>query len=382
MKVTRSANISASPTNKSKVRIKQKSLAAIVARQLGQTIEPNESQILFNKQKSISDNFTKKNVEIPSGKSNFNSNDKLSSDSQAIVKFVKNTKENTNKPTVLKKKSSDSKDQKSLSDIFSTGSNKSDSNFSVSSLASPEILSKNESKSDSEIQKISTWKPKAQGTFQNKNNFGERKEKQIEYDKKRNKYREKNERTNKKSAGNNERVMKKPTGKISSLFGNNPEVLSMGQRFVKPVQEKVFSGINFSDLEIHAYSVRISMILFLFINRLIFCYWLLVVTGFIYQVSNLEQNMQITKMTTVQQKAIPQILSGKDVLIRSQTGSGKTLAYALPIVESLQKVTPKLSRSSGIKALVIVPTRELALQTYECFLKLIKVSYLIKYLIK
>ena len=84
--------------------------------------------------------------------------------------------------------------------------------------------------------------------------------------------------------------------------------------------------------------------------------------------------MQITKMTTVQQKSIPEILAGKDVLVRSQTGSGKTLAYALPIIESLQKVRPKLSRSSGLKALIIVPTRELALQTYECFLKLIKVS--------
>lgn len=80
-------------------------------------------------------------------------------------------------------------------------------------------------------------------------------------------------------------------------------------------------------------------------------------------------------MTTVQQKAIPIILSGKDSLIRSQTGSGKTLAYALPIVEALQKIRPKLTRSSGLNALVIVPTRELALQTYECFLKLIKVIY-------
>lgn len=93
-----------------------------------------------------------------------------------------------------------------------------------------------------------------------------------------------------------------------------------------------------------------------------------------YQISNLEQNMHITKMTIVQQKAIPQIFLGKDVLIRSQTGSGKTLAYALPIVECLHKIRPKLNRNSGLKALIVVPTRELALQTYECFLKLIKVS--------
>lgn len=79
-------------------------------------------------------------------------------------------------------------------------------------------------------------------------------------------------------------------------------------------------------------------------------------------------------MTTVQQKGIPVILSGKDVLIRSQTGSGKTLTYSLPIIELLQKITPKITRNSGLKALIVVPTRELALQTYECFLKLLKVS--------
>ena len=135
----------------------------------------------------------------------------------------------------------------------------------------------------------------------------------------------------------------KPTGKISSLFGNNPEVPNIGQRLVKPVNEVVFSKTAFSDLGLHAYTV-----------------------------SNLEQNMNITNMTTVQQKAIPVILSGRNVLIRSQTGSGKTLAYALPIVERLQKIRPKLMRNSGLKALIVVPTRELALQTYECFLKLVK----------
>lgn len=80
-----------------------------------------------------------------------------------------------------------------------------------------------------------------------------------------------------------------------------------------------------------------------------------------------------TTMTTVQQKAIPEILSGKDILVRSQTGSGKTLAYAVPIVESLHRIRPKLMRDSGTRALIIVPTRELALQTYECFSMLTKV---------
>lgn len=65
-------------------------------------------------------------------------------------------------------------------------------------------------------------------------------------------------------------------------------------------------------------------------------------------------------------------LSGKDLLVRSQTGSGKTLAYALPVVETLQAIRPKITRDCGILAVVIVPTRELAIQTYELFLKLVK----------
>lgn len=53
-------------------------------------------------------------------------------------------------------------------------------------------------------------------------------------------------------------------------------------------------------------------------------------------------------------------------------GSGKTLSYALPIVEKLHNIQPRLTRSQGIHALVIVPTRELAVQTYELFVKLTK----------
>lgn len=82
----------------------------------------------------------------------------------------------------------------------------------------------------------------------------------------------------------------------------------------------------------------------------------------------------ITQMTTVQKLAIPVLLKGKDALVRSQTGSGKTLAYAVPVLESLHQIRPKITRGDGIRALVVLPTRELALQTYECFLKLVKVS--------
>jgi ATP-dependent RNA helicase RhlE len=61
--------------------------------------------------------------------------------------------------------------------------------------------------------------------------------------------------------------------------------------------------------------------------------------------------------TPVQAAAIPKALEGKDVLATAQTGTGKTLAFLIPMIEQLlQQITP------GIAALVLVPTRELAMQ--------------------
>lgn len=91
-----------------------------------------------------------------------------------------------------------------------------------------------------------------------------------------------------------------------------------------------------------------------------------------HSIKNIKEVLNFHKLTHVQQKSIPKALEGKDLLIRSATGSGKTLTYALPIVERLQKIQPKLSRSQGIFALIIVPTRELCIQTYELFVKLVK----------
>ena len=64
--------------------------------------------------------------------------------------------------------------------------------------------------------------------------------------------------------------------------------------------------------------------------------------------------------TPVQAAAIPQALEGRDVLATAQTGTGKTLAFLIPVIEQvLQRRTP------GIAALVLVPTRELAMQVVE-----------------
>lgn len=67
-------------------------------------------------------------------------------------------------------------------------------------------------------------------------------------------------------------------------------------------------------------------------------------------------------MTKIQFKAIPALLAGKDLIGAAQTGSGKTLAFLIPIVEVLRKA--KFSTRNGTGAMVLSPTRELAMQTY------------------
>lgn len=64
----------------------------------------------------------------------------------------------------------------------------------------------------------------------------------------------------------------------------------------------------------------------------------------------------ITESTPVQEKAIPLLLAGKDVIAQAQTGTGKTLAFLLPILEKAD------SRVEHVQALILTPTRELALQ--------------------
>src|SRR3954466_11670463 len=77
-------------------------------------------------------------------------------------------------------------------------------------------------------------------------------------------------------------------------------------------------------------------------------------------------NNQFTIPTPVQAAAIPQALTGKDVLATAQTGTGKTLAFLIPIMEDLlAKPAPGTVPSSGVAALVLVPTRELAMQVAE-----------------
>jgi len=76
--------------------------------------------------------------------------------------------------------------------------------------------------------------------------------------------------------------------------------------------------------------------------------------------------LDYTTPTAVQQQAIPAVLSGKDVMAAAQTGTGKTAGFALPILQRLFKRDKAVS-SNCARALVLVPTRELAEQVHESF---------------
>ncbi|XP_060739220.1 probable ATP-dependent RNA helicase DDX31 [Tachysurus vachellii] len=135
----------------------------------------------------------------------------------------------------------------------------------------------------------------------------------------------------------------RPFIKTSSLFRNNPEIPDVLSPVVTQVKEKVFTSNSFQEVDLHPHLV-----------------------------ATLNKVLNISSMTSVQKQTIPVLMAGKDAVVRSQTGSGKTLAYGIPVVQSLQAVQPKIKRSDGPLALVIVPTRELAQQSFQIFQKLLK----------
>lgn len=70
--------------------------------------------------------------------------------------------------------------------------------------------------------------------------------------------------------------------------------------------------------------------------------------------------------TPIQEKAIPQLLEGKDLMGIAQTGTGKTAAFALPILQNIL-ASGTVREQKTIRALVLLPTRELAIQVSDCF---------------
>ncbi len=71
-------------------------------------------------------------------------------------------------------------------------------------------------------------------------------------------------------------------------------------------------------------------------------------------------DLDYTQPTPIQEKAIPVILSGKNLIAAAQTGTGKTASFVLPILQKLN--TERKLRGKRIRALILVPTRELAVQ--------------------
>jgi ATP-dependent RNA helicase DeaD len=71
------------------------------------------------------------------------------------------------------------------------------------------------------------------------------------------------------------------------------------------------------------------------------------------------KDMGFEELTPIQSRTIPLIMEGKDVIGQARTGTGKTLAFGLPIIESMQR------KGKDLEALVLCPTRELAVQVAE-----------------
>ncbi|MEY3586065.1 MAG: hypothetical protein RLZZ243_1129 [Bacteroidota bacterium] len=73
-----------------------------------------------------------------------------------------------------------------------------------------------------------------------------------------------------------------------------------------------------------------------------------------------------TEPTPIQQQAIPYVLEGRDVMGCAQTGTGKTAAFAIPIIQRIH-ASKQADNSNKIRALIVTPTRELAIQIEESF---------------
>lgn len=80
-------------------------------------------------------------------------------------------------------------------------------------------------------------------------------------------------------------------------------------------------------------------------------------------------NLGWSKPTLIQERAIPLLLEGKDVLMRARTGTGKTGAFAVPVIQKIL-YKKQFAREQAVKALILAPSKELCNQIHKNFLQL------------
>jgi ATP-dependent RNA helicase RhlE len=78
-------------------------------------------------------------------------------------------------------------------------------------------------------------------------------------------------------------------------------------------------------------------------------------------------NANFVTPTPVQAGAIPPALEGRDVLATAQTGTGKTLSFLVPLIENMHKGHGAEAKTKGARALILLPTRELAMQVLDAY---------------
>lgn len=247
-------NVSVKETSTSKKRIKQKSLRAIVAKKLKESnqsqssvvqnelkVKPQINNIHKDSQQGISNVEAHKNNTETSNKINDISNN-------PIISFTKITKENYGKTIMARKrKIIDTNSKRTLSSIFSKQSESEDVSLlnSLKKIQQEQSEKKDQEESKEESNKISS-------SLEKMNFDKKKKKKQIE--------KFKTDNDNDIEDDKNIHFSHKSLGKISSLFGHNPEIPNIGQRLVKPINEPIFTGTTFTDLNIHPFMVGILYI--------------------------------------------------------------------------------------------------------------------------
>ncbi|CAH8452403.1 unnamed protein product [Schistosoma turkestanicum] len=88
---------------------------------------------------------------------------------------------------------------------------------------------------------------------------------------------------------------------------------------------------------------------------------------FPHLITCLTNRFKMDYLTAIQEAALPPLVDGRDILLRAQTGSGKTLAYAVPLFNRLINLDPPVERKDGPLGIIILPSRELATQTFDVF---------------